>query len=160
MSFAWTETLLMRWVLYISIASKCEKKADVYQATTTINRSFSSAWGQTYHAPFSKGKCQFYPLRNVYIYVYWPWYSQAGSLGINITCANRVILFDSDWNPCHDEQGIGRVYRFGQEKNVYVYRLITYSTLEQRLMAQSVHKRGIARYRWAILDLEKKKKVD
>ncbi|KAI7863098.1 P-loop containing nucleoside triphosphate hydrolase protein [Spinellus fusiger] len=70
--------------------------------------------------------------------------ARAGSIGVNIVGASRIILCDLDWNPCHDEQGIGRVYRYGQTKPVFVYRLVTHATIEARLMVQSIHKRGIS----------------
>ncbi len=51
--------------------------------------------------------------------------SKAGNVGINLIAANRVVLFDSHWNPAMDEQAIYRCYRYGQRKAVYVYRFLT-----------------------------------
>ena len=56
--------------------------------------------------------------------------SKAANTGINLIAANRVILFDSNWNPTIDEQAIHRCYRYGQEKPVYVYRFLTEGEFE------------------------------
>ncbi|KAK4509141.1 uncharacterized protein ATC70_007491 [Mucor velutinosus] len=71
--------------------------------------------------------------------------AKAAAIGINLTAANRVVLIDQDWNPLYDEQSIGRIFRYGQTKPVFVYRLITSSTIEERIFTQSIHKRSISR---------------
>lgn len=57
--------------------------------------------------------------------------SKAGGCGINLVGANRLILFDPDWNPAADQQALARVWRDGQTKECFVYRFI--STVRLRL---------------------------
>lgn len=55
--------------------------------------------------------------------------TRAGGLGINLTSADTVIIYDSDWNPQMDLQAMDRAHRIGQKNLVNVYRLITENTI-------------------------------
>ena len=67
----------------------------------------------------------------------------AGNLGINLTAATRVVLFDSSWNPSSDAQAIFRAWRFGQTRPVFVYRLLGAGTIEEKIYARQISKQGI-----------------
>ncbi|KAH8553085.1 SNF2 family N-terminal domain-containing protein [Umbelopsis sp. PMI_123] len=66
--------------------------------------------------------------------------TRAGGLGINLTAADTVIFYDSDWNPTVDQQAMDRAHRLGQTKQVTVYRLITKGTIEERILMRAKQK--------------------
>ena len=66
--------------------------------------------------------------------------TRAGGQGINLTAADVVIIYDSDWNPQGDLQGQARAHRIGQTREVTVYRLVTNGTYEQRLYERACQK--------------------
>ncbi|ORX73943.1 hypothetical protein DL89DRAFT_219951, partial [Linderina pennispora] len=71
--------------------------------------------------------------------------TRAGGLGINLTAADTVIFFESDWNPTVDSQAMDRAHRLGQTKQVVVYRLITRGTVEERILQRARQKDEIHR---------------
>lgn len=50
--------------------------------------------------------------------------SKAGGCGLNLIGANRLVMFDPDWNPANDDQAMARVWRDGQKKPCFVYRFL------------------------------------
>ncbi|KAL2879645.1 hypothetical protein SGCOL_004974 [Colletotrichum sp. CLE4] len=68
----------------------------------------------------------------------------AGGVGLNIHGASRVVIFDFKYNPIHEQQAVGRAYRIGQRKPVYVYKFISGGTYEQALHNRSVFKTQLA----------------
>eukprot|EP01084_Bolivina_argentea_P125879 222968_1 len=80
--------------------------------------------------------------------------TKAGGQGINLTAADTVIIYDSDWNPQNDIQAQARCHRIGQTKNVKVYRLLTNKTYEQVMFQTASRKLGLDH---AILQHEQRK---
>ena len=68
----------------------------------------------------------------------------AGGLGVNLTCANRVICMDLWWNPGVELQAFDRVHRIGQTKEVEILRFVTERTIEERLLALQRSKLALA----------------
>ncbi|ODV68545.1 hypothetical protein HYPBUDRAFT_105024 [Hyphopichia burtonii NRRL Y-1933] len=69
--------------------------------------------------------------------------TRAGGLGINLTAADTVIFYDSDWNPTIDSQAMDRAHRLGQTKQVTVYRLLARGTIEERMRDRAKQKEQV-----------------
>jgi len=70
--------------------------------------------------------------------------TKAGGLGLNITGANTVIIFDPNWNPSHDLQAQDRAYRLGQTQDVRVYRLVSAGCIEEIIYLRQLYKQQLA----------------
>ena len=68
---------------------------------------------------------------------------KAGGTGITLHAADYVFLMDPWWNPAVEDQAIDRVHRIGQDKTVFVYRLVTQGTIEERIMKLKASKRDL-----------------
>ncbi|XP_020498616.2 DNA excision repair protein ERCC-6 [Labrus bergylta] len=66
--------------------------------------------------------------------------TKVGGLGVNLTGANRVILYDPDWNPSTDTQARERAWRIGQTQQVTIYRLLTAGTIEEKIYHRQIFK--------------------
>ncbi|KAL4648878.1 DNA excision repair protein ERCC-6-like [Arapaima gigas] len=71
--------------------------------------------------------------------------TQVGGVGLTLTAANRVVIFDPSWNPATDAQAVDRAYRIGQKENVVIYRLITCGTVEEKIYRRQVFKDSLIR---------------
>ncbi|KAK9245973.1 P-loop containing nucleoside triphosphate hydrolase protein [Lipomyces tetrasporus] len=66
--------------------------------------------------------------------------TRAGGLGLNIVSANRVVIWDPNWNPTYDLQAQDRAFRLGQYRDVEVYRLVSAGTIEEIVYARQIYK--------------------
>jgi SNF2 family DNA or RNA helicase len=69
---------------------------------------------------------------------------KAGGVGLNLTEADTVIIYDPWWNPAAESQAADRAHRIGQDKPVFVYKLITENTVEEKIIAMQERKRALA----------------
>lgn len=69
--------------------------------------------------------------------------TRSGGLGINLTGADTVIFYDSDWNPAMDAQAQDRAHRIGQTRDVHIYRLITEHTIEENILSKALQKKNL-----------------
>jgi E1A-binding protein p400 len=69
--------------------------------------------------------------------------TRSGGFGINLTGADTVIFFDSDWNPAMDAQAQDRAHRIGQTREVHIYRLVCSSTVEENILIKAKQKRHL-----------------
>lgn len=79
--------------------------------------------------------------------------SKAGGCGLNIIGASRMVLFDPDWNPKNDQQAMARVWREGQKKEVHIYRLFIYGTIEEKMLQRQTSKDSLSLH---VVDAQKK----
>ena len=69
---------------------------------------------------------------------------KAGGVGLNLTEADTVIHYDPWWNPAAENQATDRAHRIGQDKPVFVYKLITENTVEEKILAMQARKHALA----------------
>ena len=69
---------------------------------------------------------------------------KAGGVGLTLTEADTVILYDPWWNPAVERQAMDRAHRIGQDKPVFVHRLVAAGTVEERILALQAKKQALA----------------
>ena len=65
-------------------------------------------------------------------------------MGLNLIGGNRLVLFDADWNPATDQQAMARIWRDGQQKVSWVYRLLTTGTIDEKIYQRQIAKQALA----------------
>ena len=78
--------------------------------------------------------------------------TKAGGVGLNLTAADTVILYDPWWNPAVEAQAIGRAHRIGQQRPVFVHRLICVGTIEEKMLSLQARKQMLAQSLWSADD--------
>ncbi|KAL2725260.1 DNA excision repair protein ERCC-6-like isoform X1 [Vespula squamosa] len=101
------------------------------------NHSYLKMDGTT---PMSQRQETIYTFNNNTSYFIFLLTTRVGGLGVNLTGADRVIIYDPDWNPATDAQARGRAWRIGQNRNVTIYRLITAGTIEEKIYHRQIFK--------------------
>uniref|UniRef100_A0A8D2E0I7 Helicase, lymphoid specific n=1 Tax=Sciurus vulgaris TaxID=55149 RepID=A0A8D2E0I7_SCIVU len=104
------------------------------------NFNFSRLDGSMSYSEREENMHNFNTDRDVFIFLV---STRAGGLGINLTAADTVIIYDSDWNPQSDLQAQDRCHRIGQTKPVVVYRLVTANTIDQKIVERAAAKRKL-----------------
>lgn len=69
--------------------------------------------------------------------------TRSGGVGLNLTGADAVVFYDSDWNPTMDAQAQDRAHRIGQTRDVHVYRLVSVGTVEENILRKAEQKRAL-----------------
>ena len=69
--------------------------------------------------------------------------TRSGGVGVNLTGADTVVFYDSDWNPTMDAQAQDRCHRIGQTRDVRIYRLISERTIEENILSKAMQKRAL-----------------
>ncbi|KAH3675073.1 hypothetical protein WICMUC_002905 [Wickerhamomyces mucosus] len=70
--------------------------------------------------------------------------SKSGGVGLNLIGASRLILFDNDWNPAVDLQAMARIHRDGQNRPVFIYRLITTGSIDEKIFQRQLMKNNLS----------------
>ena len=69
---------------------------------------------------------------------------RAGGTGLNLTAADTIIQYDPWWNPAVEQQAASRAHRMGQEKPVFVYKMISKGTVEEKILGMQSKKQALA----------------
>ncbi|KAK9495498.1 P-loop containing nucleoside triphosphate hydrolase protein [Lipomyces doorenjongii] len=123
-------------VLIFSYSTKLLNMLDTL-LTSNGNYSFCRLDGSMNYEDRQKQVDKFNTDSNMFIFLL---STRAGGLGLNIVSANRVVIWDPNWNPTYDLQAQDRAFRLGQYRDVEVYRLVSAGTIEEIVYARQIYK--------------------
>ncbi|KAG2093025.1 P-loop containing nucleoside triphosphate hydrolase protein [Suillus cothurnatus] len=136
------DTLLREWrkdhTNKVLIFTKSVKLLDMLEFHLNTNSyGFLKLDGSTKQSDRMPMIDRFHQESNIFIFLI---STLAGGTGLNLTGANKVVIFDPNWNPAHDLQAMDRAYRFGQTRDVFVYRLLGAGSIEELIYARQLYK--------------------
>ncbi|XP_066942085.1 DNA repair and recombination protein RAD54B-like isoform X2 [Macrobrachium rosenbergii] len=82
--------------------------------------------------------------------------AKAGGVGLNLIGASRIILYDIDWNPATDLQAMARIWRDGQKRRVYIYRLLMTGSMDEKIYQRQIKKQSLS---GAVVDARESERV-
>ncbi|XP_037322126.2 DNA excision repair protein ERCC-6 [Pungitius pungitius] len=135
------ESLLRLWFKQghrVLLFSQSRQMLDVLEVFVTENNySYVKMDGTTTIASRQPLIARYNEDKSIFIFLLT---TKVGGLGVNLTGANRVIIYDPDWNPSTDTQARERAWRIGQKQQVTVYRLLTAGTIEEKIYHRQIFK--------------------
>ncbi|XP_075933147.1 DNA excision repair protein ERCC-6 [Anarhichas minor] len=135
------ESLLRLWFKQghrVLLFSQSRQMLDILQVFVTENNySYVKMDGTTTIASRQPLIARYNEDKSIFIFLLT---TKVGGLGVNLTGANRVIIYDPDWNPSTDTQARERAWRIGQTQQVTVYRLLTAGTIEEKIYHRQIFK--------------------
>ncbi len=122
----------------VLLFSQSRKMLDILEAhIKELNYEYRRMDGQTQAVNRSNLVNEFNTNTNIFVFLLT---TKVGGLGLNLIGANKIIIFDPDWNPVNDSQSKERAWRIGQTKNVVIYRLLTSGTIEEKIYHRQIFK--------------------
>lgn len=135
------ETLLKLWKKQqgrVLLFSQSRVMLDILESfVVEENYEYRRMDGSTSAATRSKLVDEFNNNANIFVFLLT---TKVGGLGLNLIGANKIIIFDPDWNPTNDLQARERAWRIGQTKDVTIFRLLTAGTIEEKIYHRQIFK--------------------
>eukprot|EP00397_Hematodinium_sp_SG-2012_P012729 GEMP01012907.1.p1 GENE.GEMP01012907.1~~GEMP01012907.1.p1 ORF type:complete len:810 (+),score=180.60 GEMP01012907.1:68-2431(+) len=126
--------VISNWTQTLGVVEKMcqENKWAVHRLDGSVNLRKRHTLVQTFNDPNNA---------NAFVFLL---SSKAGGCGINLIGASRLVMLDPDWNPANDKQAMARIWREGQRRLCYIYRLFATGTIDEKQLQRQICKEGLA----------------